>query len=63
MELGHEVIGPAHSLAKALALADSDIDAAIVDVTLGKENSYPLVDALNGRGCRWPWRPATGRTA
>ena len=57
-ELGHEVIGPAHNLAKALALADSDIDAAIVDVTLGKENSYPLVDALNGRDV--PLALATG---
>ena len=57
-ELGHEVIGPAHNLARALALADSDIDAAIVDVTLGKENSYPLVDALIGRDL--PLALATG---
>jgi DNA-binding response OmpR family regulator len=57
-ELGHEVIGPAHSLARALALADSDIDAAIVDVTLGKDNSYPLVDALIGRDV--PLALATG---
>ncbi len=57
-ELGHEVIGPAHNLARALALANSEIDAAIVDVTLGKENSYPLVDALNGRDV--PLALATG---
>ncbi len=57
-ELGHEVIGPAHNLARALALADSEIDAAIVDVTLGKDNSYPLVDALNGRDV--PLALATG---
>jgi DNA-binding NtrC family response regulator len=57
-ELGHEVIGPAHNLARALALADSDIDAAIVDVTLGKDNSYPLVDVLIGRDL--PFALATG---
>ena len=48
-ELGHDVVGPAHNLAKALELAKSEIDAAIVDVSLGKDNSYPLVDALIGR--------------
>jgi DNA-binding response OmpR family regulator len=57
-ELGHEVIGPAHNLARALDLANSDIDAAIVDVSLGKDNSYPLVDALIGRGL--PLALATG---
>ena len=48
-ELGHDVVGPAHNLAKALELAKSEIDAAIVDVSLGNDNSYPLVDALIGR--------------
>jgi DNA-binding response OmpR family regulator len=57
-ELGHEVIGPAHNLARALDLANCDIDAAIVDVSLGKDNSYPLVDALIGRGL--PLALATG---
>jgi DNA-binding response OmpR family regulator len=57
-ELGHEVIGPAHNLAKALALANGDIDAAIIDVTLGKDNSYPLVDALIRRDL--PLALATG---
>ena len=28
-ELGHDVVGPAHNLAKALELAESEIDAAI----------------------------------
>jgi hypothetical protein len=41
-ELGDIVVGPADSLASALELADSDIDAAIVDVSLGKDNSYPV---------------------
>jgi CheY-like chemotaxis protein len=57
-ELGHFVIGPAHNLAKALELAESDVDAAIVDVSLGKDDSYPLVDALIARGL--PFALATG---
>jgi CheY-like chemotaxis protein len=57
-ELGHVVVGPAHSLAKGLELAQSDVDAAIVDVSLGKDNSYPLVEALIARGL--PFALATG---
>ena len=57
-ELGHFVIGPAHNLARALELAASDIDAAIVDVSLGKDNSYSLIDALIARGL--PFALATG---
>ena len=60
-ELGHDVVGPAHNLAKALELAKSEIDAAIVDVSLGKDNAYPLVEAL--MACRWRWRRAMGKTA
>jgi CheY-like chemotaxis protein len=57
-ELGHVVVGPAHNLAKALELGQSDIDVAIVDVSLGKDNSYPLVDALIAQGL--PLALATG---
>jgi CheY-like chemotaxis protein len=57
-ELGHVMVGPGHNLASALELAESDIDAAIVDVSLGKEKSYPLVDALMARGL--PFALATG---
>jgi CheY-like chemotaxis protein len=57
-ELGRDVVGPAHNLAKALELAKSEIDAAIVDVSLGKDNAYPLVEALMARGL--PWALATG---
>lgn len=49
-ELGHVAVGPAHNLAMALELGKSDIDAAIVDLSLGKDNSYPLVDTLIARG-------------
>jgi DNA-binding response OmpR family regulator len=57
-ELGHVVVGPAHNLARALDLADGEIDAAIVDLSLGKDNSYPLVEALIARGA--PFALATG---
>jgi CheY-like chemotaxis protein len=57
-ELGHVVVGPAYNLAQALELAAADIDAAIFDVSLGKDNSYPLADALIAR--RLPFALATG---
>lgn len=57
-ELGHVVVGPAHNLARALELADGEIDAAVVDVSLGKDSSYPLVEALIARGV--PFALATG---
>ncbi len=56
--LGPLVVGPAHDLARAMELAASEIDAAIVDVSLGKDNSYPLVEALMVRGL--PFALATG---
>ena len=57
-ELGDIVVGPANSLARVLELADRDIDAAIVDVSLGKDNSYPVLEALIARGL--PFALATG---
>jgi CheY-like chemotaxis protein len=57
-ELGHVVVGPAHNLATAMELAGTEIDAAIVDVSLGRDKSYPLADALSARGV--PFALATG---
>ena len=57
-ELGHSVVGPAHNLAAALKLAEMDLDAAIVDLALGKDKSYPLADALIAR--RIPFALTTG---
>jgi CheY-like chemotaxis protein len=57
-ELGHIVIGPASSLDSALKLAQTPIDAAIVDVSLGRQSGYPLADVLNARGV--PFVFATG---
>ncbi len=51
-ELGHEVAGPARSVADGLAVLGRGVplDAAILDVNLGKEMSYPLAAALRVRG-------------
>jgi CheY-like chemotaxis protein len=57
-ELGHVVVGPAYDLAAALKFAETDLDAAIVDVALGKDKSYPLADALSARGV--PFALTTG---
>lgn len=47
---GFEVVGPVARVSKALALIVSKpIDAAIVDVNLGDEKSYPIADALIAR--------------
>ncbi len=47
VELGHETLGPVHSVSAALALLDNyQPDAAIIDVRLGAEDSYPVADRL-----------------
>ncbi len=59
-ELGHAVAGPARNVASALALIGSAApDAAIVDVTLGKETGYPI--ALRLAELKIPFVFATGR--
>ena len=57
---GAEVLGPVPSVAKALALiaAESEIGAAVVDVNLGGEMSFPVAEALSARGI--PFIFATG---
>ena len=50
-ELGHSVAAEAGDLASALALARSEnFDIAILDVSLGSENSKPIAEALQARG-------------
>jgi CheY-like chemotaxis protein len=59
LELGHEVAGLASRLAPALALArDSRFDAAMLDVNLAGEPSFPVADLLAERGI--PFLFATG---
>jgi CheY-like chemotaxis protein len=58
-ELGCEILGPAHSVGSALAfIAGGPLDAAILDVSLGHENCYPVADALMKLGI--PMAFATG---
>ena len=58
--LGHQVIGPAHTLEAGLALAaEADIDFAILDINLGSGAvSFPIADLLMQRGI--PFAFATG---
>ena len=50
-DLGCVVVGPAHTLAAALELAQGDarIDAALLDVNLGGEPVFPIANALRAR--------------
>ena len=59
---GAVVLGPVPSVAKALALiaAELRIDAAVVDVNLGGEMSFPVADALLARSVSFVF--ATGYT-
>lgn len=48
---GYEVLGPAHTVATALEILESSrVDCAMLDVNLRGETSYPVADALAGRG-------------
>lgn len=50
-DLGCAVIGPAARVVQALDLIDHQaIDAAVLDVNLDGETSYPIADALMARG-------------
>ena len=61
-QLGYEIVGPAHTVAVALGLIEATPpDAAILDMNLGKELSYPAADALRVR--RIPFMFLTGYIA
>jgi CheY-like chemotaxis protein len=50
-DLGCAVVGPASSVKQALAMIDAEaIDAAVLDVNLNGQMSYPIADALVARG-------------
>ena len=59
VDMGHEAVGPAHTLAEARALLDGPLDGAIVDLTLGAESGRPIAEALAARGA--PFVYATGQ--
>lgn len=51
-KIGLVVVGPASSVAQAIALLEegAPIDGAILDISLGREPSFPIVDKLRDRG-------------
>lgn len=58
-DLGYVPVGPAYRLREALDLAaEAPLDAAILDVNLNEERSYPVAEILSARGI--PFLFATG---
>jgi len=49
-ELGHSVVGPFFNLAATRDALAGELDAAILDVNLGKDEAYPIAEELAGRG-------------
>ena len=64
-ELGFELAGSAPSLAKAMDLvaASNPIDAAILDIELNDEKSWPIADALLQRQVPFAFSTGHGRDA
>jgi len=49
--LGYTVVGPAARVDQALSLIENgSVDAAVLDINLNGEKSYPVADALIARG-------------
>ncbi|HWE47219.1 MAG TPA: response regulator [Caulobacteraceae bacterium] len=50
-ELGYDAVGPASSVQEALELIQEQaVDAALLDVSLGRVRSYPVAEALMRAG-------------
>ena len=48
---GAETVGPCLRLARALAMAEREtVDGVVLDIRLGREESYPIADLLHERG-------------
>jgi DNA-binding response OmpR family regulator len=67
-ELGHDGVCVSHSVTDALALTETtSFDAAILDLWLGRGDSLPVAECLEGRGVPFVFatgqgsRPAPGR--
>ncbi len=59
-ELGYEPIGPCGAVGEALELVRSqDLEAAILDISVRNDTSYPVADLLKSRTV--PFAFATGR--
>jgi len=62
-ELGYSPLGPAANVAEALSLlAKETPDAALLDVNLGNEVSYPVAVALNAAGIPYIFITGYGAT-
>jgi DNA-binding response OmpR family regulator len=58
-DFGHQVVGPASRLQRALKIArEEKFDLAILDINLANEKSFPVADVLRERGV--PFIFATG---
>ncbi|MDT0684157.1 response regulator [Roseicyclus sp. F158] len=50
-DIGYRALGPAHSVSAALdILGKGEVDAALLDVNLRGETSYPVADAMAEQG-------------
>ena len=60
--LGCAVVGPAARVNQALTMIEAEaFDAAVVDVNLDGEKSYPVVDALTARGVPFVFSTGYGK--
>jgi CheY-like chemotaxis protein len=51
LDLGVEVVGPAAQLDAAMALArEAEVEAAVLDINVGGQLTYPVADLLQARG-------------
>ncbi len=61
-ELEHVVVGPAYDVDGALALAEKDHpDAAVLDLTLGTQDSYPVAARLRALAIPFAFASGHGR--
>jgi len=52
-QAGATVLGPVSNVAAALALLQKEkVDSAVLDINLGEQKVYPVVDALLAKGAR-----------
>jgi len=59
---GYTVVGPLASVADALEPAhEATLDAALLDVTLGRERIYPVAEVLASRGIPFAFLTGYGR--
>jgi hypothetical protein len=61
VELNHETVGPAYSLDGALSLIQNACpDAALLDLAVRDQSSYPVAAVLQARGVRFAFATGLG---